>query len=149
MPTVTTPPPDYDQDLYAWLTANAELLRQGRLTEIDALHIAEELEDMSKSERRALESYLRALILHLLKWQYQPSLRSPSCQQSIDNARDEIERRLQDSPSLNPRIGELIAARYDNVRKNAMRETGLPLGTFPQTCPFAIADLLDPDFWPA
>ena len=149
MPTLAPSPTDYDQDLYAWLTSNAELLRQGRLTEIDAEHIAEELEDMSKSERRAIERYLRVLILHLLKWQYQPSLRSPSWQQSIDNARDEIERRLQDSPSLRPRLGELIAARYGNVRRNAMRETGLPIPTFPESCPFSIVQLLDEEFWPA
>jgi len=142
------PPAEYEQDLYAWLTGNAQLLRQGRLSEIDAEHIAEELEDMGKSERRAIESYLRVLILHLLKWHYQPSLRGPSWQQSIDNARDEIERRLQDSPSLRPRLSELIAARYGNVRKNAMRETGLPLQTFSETCPFSIAQLLDEEFWP-
>lgn len=149
MPTLTTPPVSYEQDFYGWLTSNAELLRQGHLTEIDAQHIAEELEDMGKSERRAIEGYLRVLILHLLKWQHQPSLRGPSWQQSIDNARDEIERRLLDSPSLRPRLDELIAARYANVRKNAMRETGLPLNAFPETCPFSIAQLLDEDFWPA
>ena len=148
MPILATPPAAYEQDLYAWLTSNADLLRQGRLSEIDAEHIAEELEDMGKSERRAIESYLGVLILHLLKWRYQPSLRGPSWQQSIDNARDAIERRLQDSPSLRPRLGELIAARYANVRKNAMRETGLPIETFPPACPFAIAQLLDEAFWP-
>ena len=142
------PPAEYEQDLYAWLTGNAQLLRQGRLSEIDAEHIAEELEDMGKSERRAIESYLGVLILHLLKWHYQPLLRGPSWQQSIDNARDAIDRRLQDSPSLRPRLSELIAARYGNVRKNAMRETGLPLQTFPETCPFSIAQLLDEEFWP-
>ncbi len=142
------PPAEYEQDLYAWLTGNAQLLRQGRLSEIDVEHIAEELEDMGKSERRAIESYLGVLILHLLKWHYQPSLRGPRWQQSIDNARDEIDRRLQDSPSLRPRLSELIAARYGNVRKNAMRETGLPLQTFPETCPFSIAQLLDEEFWP-
>ncbi len=149
MPTITPAAVDYEQDFYAWLTVNATLLRQGRLAEIDAAHIAEELEDMSKSERRAVESYLRVLVLHLLKWQHQPSLRGPSWQQSIDNARDEIVLRLQDSPSLRPRLGEMIAARYANARKNAMRETGLPLGTFPETCPFTIDQLLDADYLPA
>jgi hypothetical protein len=75
----------------------------------------------------AIESYLAVLILHLFKWQHQPSLRGPGWQQSIDNARDAIERRLCDSPSLRPRLDELIAACYANVRKNAMRETDLPL----------------------
>ena len=140
--------PHYEQDLFAWLTANAELLRQGRLHEIDAVQIAEELEDMGKSESRAIESYLAVLILHLLKWQYQPSLRGPSWQQSIDNARDAIDRRLQDSPSLRPRLDAMIATRYPNVRKNAMRETGLPIETFPATCPFDIVQLLDEAFWP-
>jgi hypothetical protein len=142
------PGSDYDRDFYAWLMTNAELLRQGRLSEIDAEHIAEELEDMGKSERRALESWLRVLILHLLKWQHQPTLRGPSWQQSMDNARDENERRHVDSSSLRPRLGELVAARYPNARKNAMRETGLPLATFPETCPFTLDQLLDEGWWP-
>ena len=138
----------YDVDYYAWLTANAALLRAGRLSDIDAVQIAEELDDMGKSERRAIESWLKVLILHLLKWRLQPMRRGVSWQQSIDNARDEIDRRLQDSPSLRPRLAEMIEARYPAVRRMAMRETGLPLETFPEECPFAIDDLLDQEFWP-
>ncbi|WP_295454455.1 DUF29 family protein [uncultured Thiodictyon sp.] len=67
MSTLATAPADYEQDLYAWLTGNADLLRQGRPREIDAVHIGEELEDMGKRERRAIERYLHVLILHLLK----------------------------------------------------------------------------------
>ena len=77
----------YDRDLYAWAVANADLLRAGRITEIDAVHIAEELEDRGKSERRALGSHLRILIQHLLKSQCQPELRGTSWQLSILNAR--------------------------------------------------------------
>ena len=139
---------DYDVDYYAWLTANAALLRTGRLSDIDAAQIAEELDDMGKSERRVIESWLKVLILHLLKWRLQPMRRGASWQQSIDNARDEIDRRLQDSPSLRPRLDEMIAARYPAVRRMAMRETGLPLGTFPEICPFPTDDLLDQEFWP-
>lgn len=139
---------DYDADYHAWLTANAALLRAGRLSDIDAVQIAEELEDMGKSERRAIESWLKVLILHLLKWRLQPMRRGVSWQQSIDSARDEISRRLQDSPSLKPRLDEMIAARYPAVRRMAMRETGLPLETFPESCPFAVDELLDEDFWP-
>jgi len=70
--------PDYERDLIAWAEANARLLRAGRLAHIDAEHIAEELEDVGKCERRALGSHLRDLTLHLLKWQFQPRLRGPS-----------------------------------------------------------------------
>lgn len=139
---------DYDVDYHAWLTSNAALLRAGRLADIDAMQIAEELDDMGKSERRAIESWLKVLILHLLKWRLQPMRRGVSWQQSIDNARDEIVQRLQDSPSLKPRLDEMIAARYSAVRRMAMRETGLPLDTFPESCPFAVEDLLDEDYWP-
>ncbi|MBB1126444.1 DUF29 domain-containing protein [Thiospirillum jenense] len=140
--------PDYDTDYYAWLISNAESLRAGRVTEIDTTRIAEELEDMGKSERRAIESWLKVLILHLLKWRYQPLHRSASWAQSIDNARDEIQQRLHDSPSLLPRLNEMIVARYPAARRAAMRETGLSLNTFPEDCPFTIAQLLDDAFWP-
>lgn len=139
---------DYDVDYHAWLTSNAALLRAGRLSDIDAVQIAEELDDMGKSERRAIESWLKVLILHLLKWRLQPMRRGVSWQQSIDNARDEIARRLDDSPSLKSRLDEMIAARYPAIRRMTMRETGLPLDTLPESCPFAVDDLLDADFWP-
>ena len=73
-------PDRYEDDLAAWAENNAALLRQGRLAEIDIDNIAEELEDLGKSERRALASHLRDLILHLLKWEFQPSRRCPSWQ---------------------------------------------------------------------
>lgn len=147
-PHAPAPRVDYDQDYHAWLLENARLLREGRLSEIDVEHIAEELQDMGNSERRAVESHLKNLMLHLLKWRYQPGLRGPSWGQSIDNARFEIERRLSESPSLRPRAPELAAYAYPNARRNAMRETGLRLETFPHDCPFTIEQLLDEDYWP-
>jgi hypothetical protein len=92
-------PAVYEQDWFAWVIDNAELLRQGRFSEIDSQHIAEELEDMGKSERHALASHLKVLITHQLKWQYQPPFRGVSWQLVIDNARDEIAELLEESPS--------------------------------------------------
>ncbi|MBI3698676.1 MAG: DUF29 family protein, partial [Acidobacteria bacterium] len=65
----------YDLDFFEWTARNAELLREGRFTEADMEHIAEELEDMGKRDRRELESRLELLLEHLLKWQMQPLLR--------------------------------------------------------------------------
>jgi len=147
-PHAPAPRVDYDQDYHAWLLENARLLREGRLYEIDVEHIAEELQDMGNSERRAVESFLRLLMLHLLKWRHQPERRTPSWIHTIGNARYEVERRLADSPSLRPRLPEFAAQDYPNARRSAARETGVPVATFPQDCPFTIEQLLDEDYWP-
>jgi hypothetical protein len=148
LPEQAEPHADYDQDYYAWLLDNARLLREGRLAEADVAHIAEELQDIGNSERRAVESFLRLLMLHLLKWRHQPALRSSSWAQSIGNARFELEKRLADSPSLRPRLPEFAARNYAGARKGSARETGLPLDTFPADCPFTIEQMLDDDYWP-
>jgi hypothetical protein len=62
--------PNYDQDFYAWTMHNAQLLREGRFNEIDRTNIAEELESMGKSQKRALNSRLTVLLAHLLKWRH-------------------------------------------------------------------------------
>ena len=140
--------PRYEDDLYAWALENASLLRAGRLTEIDALHIAEELEDMSKSERRALRSHLDNLLLHLLKWQYQPTHRGVSWKLSIRNPRHRIGIILEDSPSLRPQIQGLIMDEYPAARLDAIDETGLPETSFPVDCPFTLEQVIDQAFWP-
>jgi hypothetical protein len=69
---------DYNKDFYAWLMKNADLLRQHKFNEVDIEHVAEELESMGKSEKRELTSRLTVLLAHLLKWKFQPALRSRS-----------------------------------------------------------------------
>jgi Domain of unknown function DUF29 len=139
--------PDYDQDLVAWALANADLLRNGRLSEIDAAHLAEELEDLGKSERRALCSHIRVLLLHLLKWQFQPGLRGPSWRLSIENARREIQVILEDSPSLSAATQVCLDKEYPTARRSAVIETGLAEDRFPASSPYTVAQVLDEDFW--
>lgn len=62
----------YDRDYYQWLTETAYLLAEGRLSEMDVPNLLDEIEAMGKSQKRAIAAYLRVLLLHLLKWQYQP-----------------------------------------------------------------------------
>ncbi|WP_120799971.1 DUF29 domain-containing protein [Thiocapsa rosea] len=143
------PYPAYDDDLVGWAAANAALLRAGRLSQVDALHLAEELEDLGKSERRSLTSHLCNLTLHLLKWQFQPGLRGPSWRLSVNNARAAAAEILEDSPSLRPALPALIDKAYPLARRNALAETGLPEATFPQDCPYAIDQLLDDSYWPS
>src|SRR5262249_54423958 len=109
-----------------------------------------EIESLGKSDRRALGSHLRNLVMHLLKWQYQPDGRftGHSWESSIINARDEIAMILEDSHSLVPSVPDLLARRYPLARQNAAAETRLPLATFPATCPWKLEQVLDADFWP-
>src|SRR5262244_647649 len=140
----------YDEDFYTWTQEQAALLREGAVHELDLTNLAEEIESLGKSDRRALGSHLRNLVLHLLKWQYQPGGRLPgqSWESSIQNARDEIAMILEDSPSLVPTVPELLARRYPLARQNAATETRLPLALFPATCPWTPEQVLDADFWP-
>jgi hypothetical protein len=139
---------EYEQDLIAWAMKNAALLRTGRFEQIDATHIAEELEDLGKSERRALGSHLRNLVMHLLKWEFQPERRRGSWRSSIDNARAEIAEIVEDSPSLEPFAKERLEKDYALARKNAISETGLPSEVFPTPCPYTIDQVLSDAFWP-
>lgn len=138
----------YDKDYFAWTKTNAELLRQQRFSEIDFTHVAEELEDMGKRERRALESQIRNVVLHLLKWKYQPEQRSISWRQSIRNGRIEIQKILRDSPSLAGQLPEMLVSEYPAARADATDETGLHEQTFPVDCPFAAGQLVDEGCWP-
>lgn len=138
----------YGGDFYAWTIETSELLREGRVNEVDLKQIAEEIEDMGKNDRRALSSYLKLLMVHLLKWHFQTTHRSTSWKLSIANARDEVRDLLQESPSLRAKLEQLNTDRYPAARKRASLETGLSLESFPDTCPFSVEQLLDDEYWP-
>jgi hypothetical protein len=138
----------YEHDFFAWTQATAALLRAGTCDAIDLHTLAEEIESMGKSERRALGSQIQRLTMHLLKWQYQSTERSGSWRRSIRNAREEIQDILDDSPSLRPHLSSLLAQRYPRACRDAHDETGLSLATFPQTRPWTVEQILEDDFWP-
>ena len=103
---------------------------------------------MGKAQRHALASHLKVLMVHLLKWRYQPNFRGVSWRLSIANARDEVAELLEDSPSLRTKIADLVARRYPAARNRAALETGLAEDAFPPTCPFTERELLDAAYWP-
>lgn len=144
--TITSNTEAYDLDFYHWIARNVELLRAGRLSEIDAEHIAEELESMGKRDVRQLRSRLQVLVMHLLKWQFQPEHQSSSWLRTIHHQRDEIEALLLDSPSLRPMLAKLLESVYPKAVRDACHETGLPCSVFPEHCPYSIDVILDSDF---
>ena len=139
---------EYDQDFYFWITKNVELLRNGYLAEIDIEHIAEELESMGKRDLRELRSRLQVLVIHLLKWKYQPDKQSKSWSRTIDQQRNEIENLLLDSPSLRGQLVNALDIVYAKAKQNAHQETGLPENLFPNDCPFQLTEILDQNFFP-
>ena len=140
--------PLYDRDFYAWSREQAELLRSGKLAEADIEHIAEEIDSMGRTEKRELISRLTILLLHLLKWRYQPAKRGPSCEASIANQRDDLAEHLADNPSLRPLLPEALTFAFRKARREAVAETGLPATTFPEACPWTEEQALDVGFWP-
>ena len=138
---------NYETDFYLWTQQQADLLRQGAVSALDIENLIEEIEDMGASNRRSLGSFLELVIMHLLKWQYQPQRRGTSWRTSISKGRNAIERTLEYSPSLKRQLPDMIVAEYRRARKEASLETGLPLTAFPEECPFTVEQITGDD-WP-
>ncbi len=138
----------YDEDFAAWAFETARLIRERRFEEIDAENLAEEVEDMGKSQRSQLENRLAVLISHLLKWKFQVGKRSRSWQSTIVTQRIKLRRLLKQSPSLRPRLSDTIREIYDDAVRVASVETGLAAGSFPSDCPFSPQQILEEDFLP-
>jgi hypothetical protein len=138
----------YERDFYAWANEQAALLRANQLGRADIAHIAEEIESMGRSEKRELVSRLIVLLLHLLKWQYQPALRGASWRSSIRVQRIAIDSHMQDNPSLKALLPAAIAEAYRVAKIEAEDQTSLPEATFPTACPWTFGQMADEDFWP-
>lgn len=147
---------EYEQDFDDWIQQHINLLKQGRVEEIDVDHFIEELENMGKSNWRELVNRFIPLIAHLLKWQYQykqlpnqwVTFTGGSWRGTITEQRTKIAKLLKQSPSLTSKLPEAILDAYPDVLKVAVSETGLPKSTFPHSCPYTIEQLLDEDFYP-
>jgi hypothetical protein len=138
----------YEEDGYSWALEQAELLRARRFDLLDAENVAEEIESLGKSFANELRSRYGALVMHLLKWQFQPERRSHSWAGTIRRERREIERHLRLNPGLKARREELFADTYATARDDATVETNLPPSRFPEACPYTPGQAMDPGFWP-
>ena len=115
---------------------------------MDLDHLAEEIESMGVSERHQLQSRLRVLLAHLLKWQFQPAFRSRSWEATIEEQRLSLADLLEENPSLNNHVDERIRKAYPLAVLLAVRETNLDKHTFPATCPFSPEEIFDLGYFP-
>ena len=136
----------YEDDLYTWVHEQVALLQAGRLDEVDALNVAEELGDVGKSEFSKIRSALEIILTHMLKWDHQPDKKTRSWANSIAVQRLEYADVLTDNPGLKSRRAEALERAYRRARLEASSETGLPVATFPPECPYTWDDILDRPF---
>ena len=141
-------PSQYEADFYQWSLEQARLLRSGEWKSVDVEHLAEEIEDMGKGVRREWESRLKVLIVHLLKWVFQPELREMSWQLTVQEQRDQLHELLADNPSLKNQMTASLERTYPRAVKRTALETSLIEETFPTECPFRLEDILNESFWP-
>jgi hypothetical protein len=140
--------PAYEGDFYAWTQAQVAALRAQDLAARDVGHLAAEIDSLGNEQAHAVESHLVLVLTHLLKWRYQPQRHRRGCQTSALLGRQRIARRLRRSPGLEPQVPTLLTDAYANARKRAAQGIGLPLATFPETCPWSLAQVRDADFLP-
>jgi len=140
----------YNRDFVAWSDEQALLLEQERFSELDLIHLIEEVRDLGRRERDAIESQLERLLLHILKWQYQPKLKSCSWEISIKDARRQIKKLCRKYPVLIKHIHkeDVFDECYLDAREAATDETGLPKKTFPLECSYSLDQVLNSSFFP-
>lgn len=138
----------YESDVAAWANQQAALIRSRQFNLLDLEHLAEEIEDVSKSEQRELAHRMAVLLMHLLKWEFQPLRRGNSWLRTIRDQRDDIKDHLDDVPSLRPKISDekWIRSAYRSAVAKAAKETNIDADKFPETCPWSMVDVLT-DGW--
>ena len=139
---------NYDQDFYGWTVEQVALLQNKQFDQIDWEHIIEEIDSMGKAERNQLRNRLTVLLMHLLKWQYEPSHRCTSWVQTIREQRRAIPRLIKENPSLKSSLADLLLDAYSNAVEDAADETNLPISLFPTDCPWSYAEFMDKEFFP-
>jgi len=140
----------YDKDFYKWALEQAHYIKTKAFDKLDIEHLFEEVESMGKHEQRELVSRLRTLLVHLLKWKYQPNRQSRSWQLTIKEQRKELQSHLKENPSLkNPEtFKEKFFDAYETAILKAANETGLDESVFPQICEWNLDQILDNEFYP-
>ncbi|MEN9374317.1 MAG: hypothetical protein RIR79_1869 [Pseudomonadota bacterium] len=142
----------YETDIVAWAHEQAALIRAGRFEHLDLANLAEEIEDVGKSEKRELATRMAVLLAHWLKWKYQPSKREQgfSWERTIRDQRKAIARRLKATPSVVPLLTD--PEWMDDVLGDAVdlasKETGIPSSKFPEEWPWSVANVLQDGWFP-
>jgi hypothetical protein len=132
----------YEQDFYQWTQEQTELMKAGALSQLDIPNLIEEIESMGKTQKHELINRLAVLLMHLLKWDYQPERRSRSWELTIKEQRIRIKNHLLENPSLKYSMSEYVSIAFEIAVVKALKETRLPDLVFPETCPYTIDQIM-------
>lgn len=140
----------YDKDFNAWALSEAEKLKLKKFDQLDIDNLVEEVEDMSKRERKSLRSRLVVLIMHLIKWQVQTEKQCGSWKGTINIQRLKIKGLLKEMPSLKNNLKELVndSDVYLEALHKASEETGIHKRLFPQNLPYSQEEIMNSEFYP-
>ncbi len=141
----------YDSDYQLWLENTINQLRRGDFQSVDWQNLLEELADLGKNNRRALESLLTRLLEHLLKltyWQSQRDYNQAGWKKEIRNFRIQIKKILKDSPSLKSYLREILQECYLDARNLLIDETELDASIFPLEVLANLEEILDQNWLP-
>ena len=144
----------YDDDYYAWTREQARLLREAASerinTPIDWEHIAEELDIMGGQIKDAIRSHLATVIEHLLKLEHSPDANPRNkWRGSVRKARRHLEDKLADHPSLKGWPAEVLPKAWLDGQDDAIQDDSIAPGVLPPDCPYTLAQIRDPNWWPA
>jgi Domain of unknown function DUF29 len=137
--------PNDEADFYQWTQAQAAALRAKDWGALDLENLAEEIESLGRSERRAITHQLERVLIHQLKWVYQAPQRARygrSWRRSIYQARAAVADLIEESPSLQHYPAQQVGRAYRRARQHAAIETGLPLATSPEASASAVVRAL-------
>lgn len=132
----------YDKDEFGWMLQQADLLRAGRLDEIDRHSLAEYLTDMARSKRTAFRSAMIVLLQHMLKVEMQPEKITRSWLLTINVQRREIGTLIDDEPGMRQHMRDLYHEAYPAAREDAAIETGIEISRFPMDNPWTMGQVL-------
>jgi hypothetical protein len=138
----------YERDFYLWLEEQATSLRDGRLDQLDVANLLEEIGNIGRSEKHAVEDNLVVLLTHLLKYRFQPDQRSSSWRGSIVEHPRRLRKLFKESPSLVAIARGMLSECHADSCEQAAAESGLSPDIFPTEPPFALEQILDPTYLP-
>ena len=142
----------YERDYYAWVQDQVDALRQRRIEDVDWENVAEEIDDLGKSERYSVESQMVRALEHLLKLQHTGATirrnNARGWQLTIKDARLVLRKLLEQNPSLRPQLAEMLQFAHQRARLAALRKARLPDHAIPESCPWGIEQVMDDNFLP-
>ena len=132
---------EYEKDFFKWTKSQARLLKNQEFSKLDIVNLIEEIESLGRSEKRALQSYLEVLLMHMLKKKYQKKADTRSWDLSIKSSNHKVQQVLSDNPTLKSKLKDIVTDAYYSARLSAAAETGLDEKKFPEECPWSLKEL--------